>query len=137
MNALIRRCLDARKRRQEDGEGGFSLIELIVVVAILGILIAIAIPVFSGIQSSAQDNSLKAVAANGANVVAGVIASGKTPAATDLASLQNADIDKVTIEGTPTLENICIKAESTKWSKSKFGGNGANADGSACKTSTP
>lgn len=135
MNALIRRYRDAVRRRSETDEQGFSLIELIVVVAILGILIAIAIPVFSGIQASAQENSLKAAAANGANVVAGVIASGQTPADTHLDSLENADITAVTIEGTPTLESICIKAVGFgDPGKTMYGGNGALSDGSACKS---
>ncbi len=54
------------RRRQGSGESGFSLIELIVVVAILGVLVAIAIPVFGNIQGTARLNATKAVAANGA-----------------------------------------------------------------------
>ena len=55
MRATITRYLETLKKRRSSDEG-FSLIELIVVVAILGILVAIAIPVFGGIQQSAKDN---------------------------------------------------------------------------------
>ena len=44
-----------RQRQPGDGTLGFSLVELMVIVTIIAILIAIAVPVFLGARGSAQD----------------------------------------------------------------------------------
>ena len=56
-----RRALSTRP-----GEAGFSLIELVVVIAILGILIAIALPNFLNVQKDAKINQAK-------NALAGLV----------------------------------------------------------------
>jgi type IV pilus assembly protein PilA len=49
--------LQALRRRLEQDEEGFTLIELMVVVLIIAILLAIAIPTFLGARTKAQDRA--------------------------------------------------------------------------------
>jgi type IV pilus assembly protein PilA len=57
--------LKALARRRGDDEQGFTLIELMVVVLIIAILIAIAIPTFLGARARAQDAAAKSDLRNG------------------------------------------------------------------------
>jgi type IV pilus assembly protein PilA len=54
-----------RARRDGSDEGGFTLIELMVVVLIIAILIAIAIPTFLGARQRAQDKAAQSSLRNG------------------------------------------------------------------------
>jgi type IV pilus assembly protein PilA len=54
-----------RTRLDRDDEDGFTLIELMVVVLIIAILLAIAIPTFLGARSKAQDRAAQSNIRNG------------------------------------------------------------------------
>ena len=49
--------IDILRKRRQEGEEGFTLIELMVVVLIIAILLAIAIPTFLGARKRANDRA--------------------------------------------------------------------------------
>lgn len=53
-----------RSRRRLEGAGGFTLIELMVIVTIIGVLLAIGIPTFLGSRDRASDSAAKARASH-------------------------------------------------------------------------
>jgi len=116
-----------RSRIRHDREDGFTLIELMVVVLIIAILVAIAIPTFLGARERAQDKAAQSDLRNALTAAKTHYVEGETYVATaaeleDIepslaydAAVANATSSVVGFTGTADVMLMVVQSDSDTW----------------------
>ena len=107
------------RKAQEENEGGFTLIELLVVIIIIGILAAIAIPVFLNQRQKGVDASMKSDARSVANEMETLFTDSQVYVGNEAAAVTNAKLSPGNIATvTATTNAYCVLVTRTATAQS-------------------
>jgi type IV pilus assembly protein PilA len=130
MLARIRKAMDER-------EGGFTLIELLVVIIIIGILAAIAIPVFLNQRKKGYDAQAKSDLRNMATAEETYLTDNPTTYTSVMADLTTAGFKSSatptdTVKSISTNVSYCLKSVSQSGTSFYYDSNGGGVSTTAC-----
>jgi len=123
----INKWTDRLRRRQLAKDAGFTLIELMVVVLVIAILLAIAIPTFLGARSRAQDTQAKSSARNALSNAAVIFTDNQSYSGADATGLGTAEPSLTySAAGTASTgaKNVSVSAASSTWSAAVLSSSG-------------